>query len=60
MGVETHQKSSNDTQDMCILPYKLNKKVIKYWTLVDNIHSFEVNSTETAINFKMHQSNDID
>lgn len=52
MGVETHQKSSNDTQDMCIFPYK---KVIKYWTLVDNIHSFEVNGTETAINFKMYQ-----
>lgn len=39
-----------------ILPYK---KVIKYWTLVDNIHSFEVNSTETAINFKMYQRNSI-
>ena len=56
MGIETHQKSSNDTQNMCILSYiKLNKKVIKYWTLIDNIHSFEVNSTETAVNFKMYQ-----
>ena len=40
IGVETHQKSSNGTQYMCILPYiKVNKNVIKYWNLVDNIHT---------------------